>query len=1217
MDDEIKILTDDELEKSFTDDAFKIYMQEIRHYPKLSIEQQKDLGRRYKENNDLEAREILINCNLRLVVSVANHYKSRLKHLQILDVIQNGNLGLIRAVETYDSNKSAFTTYAVPWIRQRITRAFANTNDEIRKPVYVNEVISKYLQLVENYNKVGQPLPSDEILCDILDISIKTLKNIREAIKQNPISINQTVDDDDGKSELEDFISAPYNDYDNVLTQMVNDNLLLVLKEVLSPLRYFVIYHRILSEEQKTLEEVASYLNITRERVRQIEASALKKLKPYMVENSSVFIKALNKIKQREGYRFNFLKKTPLSPTQIIKYMYLKDDLTDIEKKLYELNLLGKYRYRYDEYASILGLTLQELKQVIATLKAKINKKFGDKKSFKNFKEQMIKTYGTGIFDIDINKKEKIIDYHALDERYSSLSLEEILSYFKDVNYSLTPDEEHLLTRYFGYYDKNNVRAFDIEKEVNILKFGFKRKNKYAPLKKLYEEFLRTRDAYTGEQQLYLETYFFGKKDRKLFREAYPNSNLYKDNQKLISRLERSYYHIFEYFENNFTKETWLKVKAKYWERFSDDKIEMMDLYFGVKDEPLSRKEIAKKFNMSRMDFNNILEPTIMYAIKLYSGLGRNIEIDKRLYVSYVENPQYNFVPETRQILRQFLIEDKTYEEINKTTGLKTTRISNIITSAIRKIDFFRFGISTPLIISESELNNYFAYAKDKITEEEKGIIRLRYLNHMESQEIVNYLKEAANLKEISTAKVNLTISGFNKKFYNFRIKDVTLTEEDLKSELERHMSESVLSIFEKQYVSFRYGIKSGYNETGEVLSRDKIMEKLDMSKTAFNNTDRTIKYALKGRKIGINKPDILFISRSKLDILLDDVHLPISDKEKEIICHLFELKGYKYMTLDELALKYNEIKGSVRVRYHRAVTTIYKYLNKEIDGNIHYETDVLPILKYFSLTDRIKIEDFFKNGMSFEEMAKKYGLTVTQIAGAMNRIRINIYDLNNNPHAKRFDFDYYLEAIQNPDLPFYGDLPLAIQIFNLSFGMNGKEKMGAPKVIKTLGLDYDPSTINNINASLMLSVCKLKDGITRQKTFSYNEIRSYYEKNFANIPQYHSSYYDQYFRNVKNRRIIKGDKAPVSYFIIADLIAATYSDAFNINTATRDEVINIIRKYSKDLNKRVRIGLMSHFDISEREFMNGKDINHIFKMLNTLDTKRKEIGFKTLVLKN
>ena len=90
-----------------------------------------------------------------------------------------------------------------------------------------------------------------------------------------------------------------------------------------------------------------------------------------------------------------------------------------------------------------------------------------------------------------------------------------------------------------------------------------------------------------------------------------------------------------------------------------------------------------------------------------------------------------------------------------------------------------------------------------------------------------------------------------------------------------------------------------------------------------------------------------------------------------------------------------------------------------------------------------------------------------------------------------------------------------------------------------------------------------------------------------------------------------------MSYFIITDLIVATYPDAFKLNISTRDEVIDIIRKYGKNLKKRVRMGLMSRYDISEREFMNGKDINHVFKMLYTLDTRRKELDPKALVLKN
>ena len=215
MNDEMIILTDDELENAFVDDAFKMYMCEIRRYPNLSVEQQKSLGYRYKENGDLEARELLINCNLRLVVSIAFRYRFRIKHFQILDVIQEGNFGLIRAVETYDPDQGAFTTYAVPWIIQRITRGLVNKDDDIRKPVYIAEATSKYLDFVENYNQKGLPLPSDKEICDILNITIGTLKNIRDSLKQNPVSLNQTIDDED-KSELENFVIVENHDYDNI-----------------------------------------------------------------------------------------------------------------------------------------------------------------------------------------------------------------------------------------------------------------------------------------------------------------------------------------------------------------------------------------------------------------------------------------------------------------------------------------------------------------------------------------------------------------------------------------------------------------------------------------------------------------------------------------------------------------------------------------------------------------------------------------------------------------------------------------------------------------------------------------------------------------------------------------------------------------------------------------------------------------------------------------
>lgn len=1207
MDDIIKILTDEELETSFPDDALKTYIRDISRYPNLSIEKQKELGQRYRENGNLEARKLLINCNLRLVVSVANHYKSTAKHLQLLDLIQEGNLGLIRAVESYNPEKGAFTTYAIPWIKQKITRELANKDAEIRKPVYIREATAKYLRFVKNYEQKSLVLPPDADICNNLDISVETLKNIRDSLTQNSVNINQTIDDDK-KSELEEFIFVENHDYDNVLNQIVNDNLLLVLKEILSPIYYFVIYHRILSEEQKTLEKVAFYLNITRERVRQIEISSLKKIKPYMIENSSLFAETLNKIKQREGYKFNLLKKTPLSPTQIIKYMYLKDDLSDLERKLYELNLLGKYKYRNKDYTDVLGITLEELKQVVVSLEAKINKKFSDLRSFKNFQEQIIKNYSTDIFKIDINKKEKIIDYRALEEKYSSLNLEDILNYFKEVNYNLTKDEERLLKRYFGACDVGLASGREIEKEVNVLKYGFRSKDKCIPLKKLYKEYLRIKNKFNLEQQLYLETYIFAKKDRNIFKQTYPESSLYGKHQYLIDILERSYYHIYEFFENDFTKENWLKVKEKYFDLFTEKRIEVLDLYYGVEGKSYTISELAEKFNMDYIKMNDFCSGARDLAIKLFSGIKNKIDIDKSLYVPYITDLHYDFTPETRYILKLFIIESKEYDEISKITGLNKTRISNIITDGIRKIDNYRFGIIPCFTISSKELNDFFEYYKDKIIPIEKEIIKLKHLNHMENKDI-------APLVGKPLLEVNKFIRHFNILYESYIIRNVNLIIDDITKEIARHKSESIWSEEYKKFASFYFGLKSEYNPTGMKLKTEELMKKMDYTKNTYYHIYTNMIKLLKSRKIDFVKPENNYIPREKLDKLLEDVHLPISDKEREIICHLFELKGASYMTLDELSEKYAEKKQSVRRRYQRAIVSIYKYLNKEIEGTIHYETDIVPILKYFSISDRQKMEDLFKNNLTYEEMAKKYGVTFNQIVVTMNRIRNNIKHLMTNKNAKKFDFDYYLKAINNPDLPFLGDLNLATQIFDLVFGMNG-ERTSVPLIIEKLNLDFRTTAISRTLYNLMVSVCKLKDGITKDKTFTFEQVYTYYLNHYNSIPDYRKKIYQKYFKTVKNNNSISGFKGKLSYYIITDLIIDMYPDAFVLGRTTKEEVVDILNKYKNELNRRVKSELMRRYGISERRFMNGKDLNHIFKILYTLDTRRKELEVKSLVLK-
>ncbi len=1198
MDEDITILTDEELVNTFSDNAFKLYMRDISKYPILSSEDQKELAIKY-QTGDYKARELLINSNLRLVVSVANHYRNIIKHLDILDIIQEGNMGLMRAVEDYDPEKGAFSTYAVWWIKQGITRAIADKDSTIRKPVHLIEAIRRYKKLINDNNSCGKKL-SDEEICTALNISKETLKNIRDAINQTPVSIDQTVDDD-SETELGNFIPSTETGYDDVLNRMVNDTLLVTLKEVLSPLHYFIIYYRILSGEDYTLEQTASYFNLTRERIRQLESKALKKLKIYMSPNSTKMTSTYNNIAKREGLRVNRLKKEPLHPDKIIEYLYLQADLEYLEERILYLKVFSKYNYNLEELAYELNVSVADIKSAYQSLRNKLQTKFKNQEKYQKYRLSTIKSYGTKIFDIDIPKRAKEIDYQKLTAKYSSMSLDDILNLFKSIDYNLTVDEERLLAKYYGQKVRKGLKEEELLIDINITLFGFKHQDMNVPKDKLYQEYLRIKNEFNDEQQLFLETYYFGQKDKSVFKSQYPDSTLYYRYYFLIDRLERSYYHILRFFDNTFTKEMYEQLKKKYPDKLSASRIQVLDMYYGVNGKVYSISEIAETLKLDYIKAHDLCREARDYAIKLYSGLANyRVEIKPNIYKKYITNPKYYFVKETREILDMFIIQGLSYDEISTKTGLNKTRISNIITDAIRKMDNYRFGLTTTSNIPKTKLKEFLKNYQNNLTKEEAKIIICRYVENMMPEDIADYLNLDINI-------IKSALKHFNNLYESYLIKDITIDDNDIKEEVDKHSSESVLNDSEKELISFYLGLTNRYNPSGLKLDYNGLIAKYKLTKASYWHKYMTIIRKIKSRKAGILKPDLLYIPRQELDKLLDDKHLPISPKEKEIICYLFELKGYPYKTLNELTSIFNDNKGSLKRRYQRAIVTIYKYLNKEIDGKIDYDTDIIPLLKYFAPSDRIKLEDFYKNGLSYEEIATKCHVNFHQMVSIMERIKINLYELMNNlNNTKVFDFAYYEEAIKNPDLPFYGDLDLAIKIFNLAFGMDGDERKSVPAIIKELNLDLKTSAINRVISNLMLSVCKLRDGIVKETTFSFEDIYAYYLRNHQNMSYQHKLYYLRYFNKITSSRNINGLKEDLSYYIINDLIKDIYPNAFDFSTATREDVIALLKKYGQDLKKSTKNELMAIYDISEREFLTGKELNHLYKLLDTLDTQLK-----------
>ena len=294
----------------FVEDSVKQYLKEIGKYPLLTAKQEQELAKKSKENDKYAAKK-LAEHNLRLVVSIAKKYVGR--GLNFLDLIQEGNLGLLKAVERFDVDKGyRFSTHATWWIRQAITRGISDSSRTIRLPVHISEMVNKYKKFVRDYEDNYEHKPSDEEIMAYLDVSIENLKEIKKA-SNDKVSLETPIGEEDD-SQLGDFISD--EDAINPIEVLEENDLKERMKEVvdsLSAREQLVLYLRfgldisleelqelvaetygikdidtinniILSKQlhvkkARTLEEVGKIFNLTRERVRQIQKKAILRMR--------------------------------------------------------------------------------------------------------------------------------------------------------------------------------------------------------------------------------------------------------------------------------------------------------------------------------------------------------------------------------------------------------------------------------------------------------------------------------------------------------------------------------------------------------------------------------------------------------------------------------------------------------------------------------------------------------------------------------------------------------------------------------------------------------------------------------------------------------------------------------------------------------------------------------------------------------------------------
>ncbi|MDE6292478.1 MAG: hypothetical protein K2L98_02220, partial [Bacilli bacterium] len=355
----------------------------------------------------------------------------------------------------------------------------------------------------------------------------------------------------------------------------------------------------------------------------------------------------------------------------------------------------------------------------------------------------------------------------------------------------------------------------------------------------------------------------------------------------LLDKLERIYFNVYNIlYAFGFTKEQWLRVLEKNEDKFSENRIIAMNMLYGIDGEAMSISEIAEVFDVDRNKMSDYLAKIRQTAIALYTNRSNLRDVNEDIYIPYVLNKAYSFTHTNRDILKMYLIQELSYADIKeelkkKDIKLSQQQISNIVTEALRKIDFYRFGILETYSYSPNFIKRFIHENKDKLTAQEKKLIRKKYLEHVDNDQL-------SEMFGMQKKALNKKIAKFNSLIDNFRIKDVILTEEDYLEEFNTYPLERVVNEKQMHMLSYYHGIKCKYNPEGKILLVSKMIRELP----EYENEDipslfRKIKRAdelIKLKKKKIYHNELVYMPTEEVEKIIDDPHLPISDYEKELL---------------------------------------------------------------------------------------------------------------------------------------------------------------------------------------------------------------------------------------------------------------------------------------------------------------------------------------------
>lgn len=404
------IKRDDQL----TNDIVADYKNMLKNIPMLSDDEEKNLFLKYqKDKSSLVLNEIVPHF-LYLVVSIVDSYAHYCKHLSYMDLIQEGNEALVKAVSGFDlSFGTKFSVYASSCIRACVTEALSENNDMICYPKQFSLQLLRYRKMLKKYRKTHCDFPDDSYFCFHMNLSLEDFQVVKMVESIKSISLQEAEYElqnykDVGSYECE-FLDWAQRNYDS-------NTFFKVCKSILKPSQYLAFYYRYFLDKPMSFQEIANIFYSKKQNAAALCERAFYNIKPYL-EDDSLYLKKAKELREQEGENFKYLDVRPLHPRDIVRFLYAFPYLTVMEKKLFRLSLLGPYDISLKPIYQFLEISLQEYVLLLENFKVKLKSIFSDFQKYKSLEEACLRVYKTKIYDVDFNSNSSFFDNQDVQRR--------------------------------------------------------------------------------------------------------------------------------------------------------------------------------------------------------------------------------------------------------------------------------------------------------------------------------------------------------------------------------------------------------------------------------------------------------------------------------------------------------------------------------------------------------------------------------------------------------------------------------------------------------------------------------------------------------------------------------------------------------------------------------------------------------------------------------